>query len=79
MVATERVMFDQNAGYETQSTRNIPLVKTETRTVTYDGGLPEVDLGELVSAQSHETNSQTIETTTVRHETLFCAPLFSFH
>ena len=67
MVATERVKYNPNQiGYEPQSTRDIPLVKTETRTVTYTGGGGEFDLGELVSAQSHETNSQTIETTTVR-------------
>ena len=44
------------------------MLKKETRTVTYEnepGGVDD-DLGMLVSAQSHATRTQTIETTTVR-------------
>lgn len=49
-------------------TRNVPIVKTETRTVTYEReGFPLLDSedGVLVSSRSHSTKMQTIETTTV--------------
>lgn len=49
-------------------TKNVPIVKTETRTVTYEReGFPfdSEEGGVLVSASSHSTRMQTIETTTV--------------
>mgnify|MGYP003687820299 CR=1 FL=1 len=48
-------------------TTNVPIVKTQTRTVTYEkDGFPiEIEDGILISSQSHSTRTQTIETTTV--------------
>ncbi|XP_059167298.1 mesocentin-like isoform X2 [Physella acuta] len=69
-VATEKVKYNPNFSDVLMSSRNIPLVKTETRTVTYERNnfLPDLDDGILVSAQSHSTKLQTIETTTYKTE-----------
>ena len=69
-MATESVTYDKNAeGSNKLTTTNVPLVKTETRKVTYNTNEDEVeDPGELVSAQSHSSRTQTVETTTVRRE-----------
>ncbi len=67
-VQTETVTYPPNVNSDTKSTSSIPLVKTQTRTVTYaaEDGSREEDLsGYLVSSQSHTSQSQTVETTTV--------------
>ncbi|XP_013403565.1 protein 4.1 isoform X22 [Lingula anatina] len=70
-VPTERVKYDPNAEHTTTSTTDVPLVKTQSRTVTYsssgDGGRDLLP-GELVSSQSHASRSQTVETTTYKTE-----------
>ena len=60
-------------------TKDVPVVKTETRTVTYssEGGAEHGDAGDLVSAQSHSSHRQTVETTTVRRFAPTLALLFS--
>ncbi|CAG5125863.1 unnamed protein product, partial [Candidula unifasciata] len=52
------------------SSKNVPLVKTETRSVTYerDNSPYDLDDGELVSAHSHSSRMQTVETTTYQTE-----------
>ncbi|KAK3783135.1 hypothetical protein RRG08_046931 [Elysia crispata] len=70
-VATEKVKYNPNFSDVPTSSRNIPLVKTETRTVTYERGdrsEDDWDTGLLVSAQSHSSKLQTIETTTYKTE-----------
>ncbi|GFN97339.1 protein 4.1 homolog [Plakobranchus ocellatus] len=70
-VATEKVKYNPNFSDVPMSSRNIPLVKTETRTVTYERGdrsEDDWDPGLLVSAQSHTSKLQTIETTTYKTE-----------
>ena len=61
--------FTYNPGQDsTRATTNVPLVKTETRTVTYENeghGADDLDPGYLVSAQSHSSKTHTVETTTV--------------
>lgn len=51
------------------STKNVPIVKTETRKVSYQRegveGQPMSEDGVLVSSQAHSSKTQTIETTTV--------------
>ncbi len=67
-MATHAVKYDSHNDHSTQSTTDVPLVKTEKRTVTYESGGNKddnLDPGILVSAQSHSSRSQTIETTTV--------------
>ncbi|KAL8574014.1 hypothetical protein ACOMHN_029461 [Nucella lapillus] len=70
-VATESVQYQPDLEEVPVPTKNVPLVKTETRTVTYEReGFPfdsEED-GVLVSARSHSTRMQTIETTTYKTE-----------
>ena len=67
-VETETVTYDPEITSKLQSTTDVPIVKTESRTVTYEtDGTADDDLpGMLVSAQAHSTRTQTIETTTVR-------------
>ncbi len=67
-MATQAVKYDSQNDHSTQSTTDVPLVKTEKRTVTYESGgskHDDLDPGILVSAQSHSSRTQTIETTTV--------------
>ena len=66
---TEAVKYDPSIESSTKSTTDVPIVKTETRTVTYsnDGGDEVEDPGYLVSAHAHSSRSQTIETTTVSY------------
>ena len=66
--------YDPYHDSKTHSTTDVPLVKTEKRTVTYEsepGAGGRDDLGTLVSSQAHSSRTQTIETTTVSH----CCPL----
>ncbi|XP_046549970.1 band 4.1-like protein 3 [Haliotis rubra] len=71
-VLTESVKYDPDVDDTPVSTKNVPLVKTETRTVTYEkegNSLPsEMEDGYLVSSQSHSTKTQTVETTTYKTE-----------
>ncbi|KAK3089194.1 hypothetical protein FSP39_001656 [Pinctada imbricata] len=69
-VHTESVKYDPNLDDTPISTTNVPIVKTETRTVTYEkDGIPiEMEDGILISSQSHTTRTQTIETTTYKTE-----------
>lgn len=66
-VDAERVQYSPYVDQGTHSTKEVPVVKTQLRTVTYED--PQRDdplMAEmLVSAQSHSSRSQTIETTTV--------------
>ena len=67
-MATHAVKYDPSNDHSTQSTTDVPLVKTEKRTVTYESEAnkhDDLDPGILVSAQSHSSRTQTIETTTV--------------
>lgn len=59
--------YDPNTDDQPIPTTNVPIVKTQTRTVTYEkDGFPVViEDGILISSQSHSTRTQTIETTTV--------------
>lgn len=59
--------YDPNMDDQPIPTTNVPIVKTQTRTVTYEkDGFPiEIEDGILISSQSHSTRTQTIETTTV--------------
>ena len=65
---TESIKYNPDVDDETHSTTDVPVVKTESRTVTYqsEDGAGDSEPGVLVSAQSHATRTQTIETTTVR-------------
>ena len=70
---TEAVKYDPYVDSHTKSTTDVPLVKTEMRTVTYAGaGHKDPVAGEhpemLVSAQSHSSRTQTVETTTVSRQ-----------
>ncbi|XP_025111515.1 LOW QUALITY PROTEIN: protein 4.1-like [Pomacea canaliculata] len=68
-VATESVQYNPDLEEVPVPTRNVPIVKTETRTVTYEReGFPLLDSedGVLVSSRSHSTKMQTIETTTYK-------------
>ncbi|XP_034314973.2 uncharacterized protein [Magallana gigas] len=69
-VATERMRYDPNTDDQPIPTTNVPIVKTQTRTVTYEkDGFPVViEDGILISSQSHSTRTQTIETTTYKTE-----------
>nr|AUG84435.1 cora [Platynereis dumerilii] len=70
-VRTEAFKYDPTVESRTQSTRDVPFVKTETRTVTYESDRAnEGDdfPGILVSAQSHSSRSQTVDTTTYKTE-----------
>ncbi|XP_056018452.1 band 4.1-like protein 3 isoform X12 [Ostrea edulis] len=69
-VATERMRYDPNMDDRPIPTTNVPIVKTQTRTVTYEkDGIPlEIEDGILISSQSHSTRTQTIETTTYKTE-----------
>nr|XP_022315607.1 band 4.1-like protein 2 isoform X5 [Crassostrea virginica] len=69
-VATERMRYDPNMDDQPIPTTNVPIVKTQTRTVTYEkDGFPiEIEDGILISSQSHSTRTQTIETTTYKTE-----------
>uniref|UniRef100_A0A2C9JYE1 FERM domain-containing protein n=2 Tax=Biomphalaria glabrata TaxID=6526 RepID=A0A2C9JYE1_BIOGL len=69
-VATEKVKYNPNYSDVPLSSRNIPLVKTEIRTVKYehDNCPPDLEDGILVSAHSHSSRLQTIETVTYRTE-----------
>lgn len=61
--------YEPNTDNDTRTTTEVPLVKTQTRTVTYlaDGSVVEEDPGMLVSAQAHSSRTCTTETTTVSH------------
>ena len=66
-MVTEAVTYDPHVESRTHTTKDVPIVKTETRTVTYTNEeASQEDPGVLVSAQSHTSRAQTIETTTVR-------------
>ncbi|ELT88323.1 hypothetical protein CAPTEDRAFT_148023 [Capitella teleta] len=69
-VDAERVQYSPYVDQGTHSTKEVPVVKTQLRTVTYED--PQRDdplMAEmLVSAQSHSSRSQTIETTTYKTE-----------
>ncbi|XP_062583472.1 band 4.1-like protein 3 isoform X3 [Saccostrea cucullata] len=69
-VTTERMRYDPNMDDRPIPTTNVPIVKTQTRTVTYEkDGVPlEIEDGILISSQSHSTRTQTIETTTYKTE-----------
>ncbi|KAK7099713.1 hypothetical protein V1264_022779 [Littorina saxatilis] len=70
-VATESVQYQPDLEEVPVPTKNVPIVKTETRTVTYErDGFPfdSEDDGVLVSASSHSTRMQTIETMTYKTE-----------
>ncbi|KAK7501055.1 hypothetical protein BaRGS_00007540 [Batillaria attramentaria] len=69
-VATESVQYNPDLEEVPVPTKNVPIVKTETRTVTYEReGFPfDSEDGVLVSARSHSTKMQTIETTTYKTE-----------
>lgn len=62
--------YDPNTDDQPIPTTNVPIVKTQTRTVTYEkDGFPVViEDGILISSQSHSTRTQTIETTTYKTE-----------
>lgn len=68
-VETETIKFNPDLTETPISTKNVPIVKTETRKVSYqkDGldGHRESEEGVLVSSQAHSSKTQTIETTTV--------------
>ena len=63
------VKYEPNTDNDIRSTTDVPLVKTQTRTVTYmaDGSVVEQDPGMLVGAQAHSSRTCTTETTTVSH------------
>ncbi|KAK2161077.1 hypothetical protein NP493_1606g00025 [Ridgeia piscesae] len=69
-VDTEMMKYEPNTDYDTRTTTDVPLVKTQTRTVTYmaDGSVVEEDPGMLVSAQAHSSRTCTTETTTYKTE-----------
>jgi len=72
--------YEPNTDYDTRTTTDVPLVKTQTRTVTYmaDGSVVEEDPGMLVSAQAHSSRTCTTETTTVSHQTRSAHPKSAF-
>ena len=67
-MATEALKYQASVLSETRSTTDVPIVKTEVRTVTYTDGRARADddAGVLVSAQALTSATRTIETTTVR-------------
>ncbi|KAJ8306247.1 hypothetical protein KUTeg_016792 [Tegillarca granosa] len=64
-VATEGFKFEPGTDEPPISTTNVPIVKTQTRTVTYEkDGIPvATEDSILISSSSHTTRTQTIETT----------------
>ncbi|XP_055956543.1 band 4.1-like protein 1 isoform X3 [Patella vulgata] len=71
-VATESYHYNPDLDEAPVSTKNVPIVKTETRTVTYEKeGYPNnnYDFDDvLISSQAHSSRTQTIETTTYKTE-----------
>ncbi|KAL3868991.1 hypothetical protein ACJMK2_041729 [Sinanodonta woodiana] len=69
-VPTESFKFNPDHEDIPVSTKNVPIVKTEKRTVIYEkDGIPvETEDSILISSSSHSTRSQTIETTTYKTE-----------
>ncbi|XP_041357830.1 band 4.1-like protein 3 [Gigantopelta aegis] len=71
-VAAERMKYNADLDDTRVSTKNVPVVKTETCTVTYEKegttGPDQDDAGVLISAHSHSSRTQTVETTTYKTE-----------
>lgn len=69
-VATEGFKFEPGTDEPPISTTNVPIVKTQTRTVTYEkDGIPvATEDSILISSSSHTTRTQTIETTKSKTE-----------
>jgi hypothetical protein len=89
-VDAERVQYSPYVDQGTRSTRDVPVVKTQLRTVTYEDpqGDDPFSTEMLVSAQSHSSRSSTIETTTVGPSQLlqlalelirFSNPVLNYH
>ena len=66
-VRTESVTYDAQGDHSTLSTKNVPLVATETRTVAYGD---EDASGDMVGSASRATRRQTVETRTVSESLL---------